>query len=93
MQGNRYYGTHSIRVPVLGCRQGAGGKALILALGLPLNAVCHALGLGWPMHGGPVGSGTDIQNPWFWKKTREAHQNSCPMLPPPQGSYSPIPPS
>ena len=91
MQGNRYYGTHSSRVPVLGCRQDAGGKALVLALGLPLNAVRHALGPGWPMHGGPVGSGTDIQSPWFWKKTREARHNSCLMLCP--QTKAPIAPS
>ena len=94
MQGNQNYGTHSSSVRVLGCRHDAAGKVLLLALELPLNAVPHPLGPGWPTYGGPVGSGPDIQKPWFWKKRREAHQTSdlmpCPH-PPTQGSESPIP--
>lgn len=43
------------------------------------------------MHGGPIGSNTDIQSPWSWKETREEHQAHCLTLTTTQGSYSPCP--
>lgn len=94
MQGNQNYRTRPSSVRVLGGRHDAGGKVLLLALEVPLDAVPHSLGPGWPPYGSPVGSGTDIQKPWFWKKTREARQTRGLMprpQPPTQGSESPIP--